>query len=101
MNNLHPIFRQALAPFVKPTPKLKGATANYRLGTVITAKVMHFGPNDYRVILDCADWADGIEFKRAEQFGIAFGHAIRFSNMQADDVQWEIDRARKFSLACQ
>jgi len=100
-NQLHPIFQQALAPFAPKAPQFKGAAGNKNLSPMVTAKVMHYGPNDYRVILDCEAWEEGIEFKQASQFGIAFGHAIWFSNLPADDAVWEINKARQFSLAKQ
>ena len=98
MNNLHPIFQQALAPFAPKAPQLKGAAGNKNLSPMVTAKVMHHGPNDYRVILGCESWSEPVEYHRASQFGIAFGHAIWFSNLPAADAQWEIDKARQFSL---
>lgn len=99
--SLHPIFQQALAPFAPKAPQFKGAAGNKSLSPIVMAKVMHHGPNDYRVVLDCEAWPEGVEFKRAEQFGIAFGHAIWFSNLPADDAEWEIHKARQFSRAQQ
>ena len=95
---LHPIFQQALAPFAAPAPVLKAAAGNKNLSPIVLAKVMRHGPNDYRVILECEAWAERVEFKQASQFGIAFGHALWFSNLPAADAQWEIDKARQFSL---
>lgn len=101
-SQLHPIMAQALAPFApKPAPKFKGAAGNKNLSPIVTAKVMHYGPNDYRVILDCEAWEQSVEFKRSEQFGIAFGHALWFSSLPADGAEWEIHKARAFLRACQ
>lgn len=99
-SNLHPIMAQALAPFA-PQARIRAAASNKNLSPMVMAKVMHHGPNDYRVILDCEAWEQSVEFKRAEQFGIAFGHAVWFSNLPADGAEWEIHKARAFLRACQ
>jgi hypothetical protein len=94
MNNLHPIFQQALAPFVRPAPTFKGACGNRNVSPMIVARVFQHGRNDYRVVLT-ADGMDSIEYGRHEQYGQAFAEAHWFSKLAAEDVAYEIARASR------
>lgn len=46
-DHLHPIFQQALAPFVRPARVLKAGAGNRSLSPMVTAKVYQVGKNKY------------------------------------------------------
>lgn len=101
MNNLHPVFQQALAPFVQPARVLKAGAGNRNLSPMVTAKVYQVGKNKYEVTLACPEWDQELPYDSATQFGLAFRRAAWFSILGKEDAQFEVDTLRAYLFARQ